>query len=349
MLQSELSNIDNKIKLLIDNYTSNSNNSIDFESIAMEIHQFQYKYNDFYSTYCTKNSINHNLANFNEIPYFRIENFKGELIPSSVPINEKEGVFFETSGTTQGIKGKIYRDKQFFELINKTVFAIGSKIWFKNFDTKPDLIFLDFPNKRNLPNYPIEYSVLYNIKYFFGSEKSKFYNIKNHEELDELIEILKDNKTFVLISPSYYLSNLLDYIKTNKISVKINSNSLILDSGGLKNKSNHLNYTQYLNDLFQIFGINNFNYFNTYALTEIGSQFTNKHGQEFKEIPSWTKIKIVKNIDNKFVECENGEIGNILIYDLLNRGSLFGLLTSDLGILNENNLKIIGREISNNE
>ncbi len=349
MILSDLAIIDNKIKTLIDNYISNSSSSAVFNNIAIEIHQFQYKYNSFYYNFCKNISITNNVSNLTEIPFFSIESFKGQLIPSTVPISENEGVYFETSGTLNGQKGKVYRDKYFFELIKKTVFAVGFKIWFQNFKNKPDLIFLDYPNKRNLSNYPIEYSVLYNIKTFFGSDHSNFYNITIQEQLNDLIELLKSNKHFVIIGPSYYLSNLIDYIYKNNITLKIDPNSLILDSGGLKNKSSHLNNCDYLTDLLDVFGIYKSNYFNTYALTEIGSQFTNMPGEEYKVIPPWTKIRIVKKMNNSFIDCNDNEIGNIIIYDLLNRGCLLGLLTSDLGILKGNTLKVIGREISKND
>ncbi len=339
-----LSEIDRKIKNIIDSYADNKTCDYSFNEVALEVHKYQYRYNDFYRNYCNQKNINEIIYNWKEIPFFNLESFKGKTIPSCFSYSEDNNMYYETSGTTKGIKGKIFRDNNFFILRSKSIYAQGKRNFFTRYSDKVKIIFLDLANRRNLTNFSEKYSVLNNINYFFGSDLSEFILPNSKMNLDKIIQYIKKShlksEPIVIIGPSYHISSLLSYIKTNNIHVIFPSNGLIMDSGGLKNKTDYGNMSDYLMDLFTLFHISRYNYKNTYALSEIGSQFPEYENEIIKEIPPWTKIKIVDQ-DNNLVFNKNG---NIVIYDLLNRTALFGMKTSDIGMEVEKGLIICGRD-----
>lgn len=337
-----LNTIDIQIEELIECYLSQKVPNISFDEIALQVHEFQFLYNDFYRNHCIINGISEKLTYFDEIPFIDIEQFKGQLMPSAILSDEIEGIYHETSGTTSGIKGKVYRDKEYFNLRGKTVFAQGVKNWFANFyPKKVQILFLDLANRKNASNFKNEYSVLNNMLLHFGNEKSAFLNIDIdfYKIVAEIKNSYNQNKPIVIVSPSYYLSHFIKRLQKEKISIKLQCNSLIMDSGGLKNKALHNNIDEYKNDLFNTLQLHNTNYKNTYAMTEVGSQFPDIKPNE-KEIPIWSKVRIFSKSN---INCLDDSIGQIVIFDLLNRNLIFGIKTGDKGCIQNNCLKFVNR------
>lgn len=343
MVNQELLSIDIKISTLINDHLNGRKPSYVFDEIALEIHQFQFNNSDLYRNFCENNSIPMHLSSMVEVPFFNVDEFKGKSFPDTSCIKSNNGMFMETSGTTKGISGKIYRDDGYFKLRRETIICQGNVCWFKRYiPNKVKIIFLDIANRRNLSGFKKEYSVLNTIKEDFGSSESCFLNIFHdfHQILDHLNYSYTHDMPIVIISPSYYLSNFILKAKEEHISVRLQKNSLVMDSGGLKNNGKHLSMSEYKQDLYGLFGISDENYINTYAMTEIGAQFSNHPPSEYKEIPPWTKISIIDDNNN---QCLDNAPGTIVIYDLLNRTNIFGVKTTDIGMLNDGLLKVLGR------
>ncbi len=336
MLQTKLIEIDKFINDFIEDTSS-----VTFEEIALMIHTFQYQFSHFYRNFCLKNDIGEFIDDSDLVPFFNTELFKAELIPSVVNANKFEGMFFETSGTAHGNKTKIFRDIGYFKLRNKTIEIQGRLNWFKKYyPEKIQILFLDKANRRNQNDFREEFSVLNKIKHLFGADNSMFCNYESdfYEIINAINNSIHQQYPIVIIAPSYYLSKMITKMKSENIHFPIDNKIMVMDSGGLKNKGDHNNIIEYQEELFYHFCLTNKNYKNTYAMTEIGVQISdNDYGS--KEIPKWAKIKIV--------DAQNlaANEGNIVIYDLLNRANLFGLKTSDIGIYENNSLKILGRSV----
>lgn len=332
----KLDDLDKLIADFIQNEESSS-----FEEIAILIHSFQFQNNSYYRHYCYEKGIGNRINSINSIPSFEIESFKGSLIPSIDNLTAKQGMFFETSGTTSGKKAKIYRDEGYFKLRSMTIKRQGKDNWFKRFGCRVPIICLDKANRRNQGDFKDEFSVLNNIIGYFGNHNSMFY-----DHIGEFNKIISDfnnaaskHAPIVLIGPSYYFSDIIIKIKKDAINLSFNDQILIMDSGGLKNKCAHQSYEQYKKDLFDTFHLRQLNYKNTFAMTEIGVQLSDDEQGE-KIVPHWAKVKLV---DENGLESK--EKGRLVIFDLLNRANLFCIKTNDRAYYSNNGLIIKGKEL----
>ena len=312
-----------------------------FEEIALLIHSFQFQNNTFYRQYCFMEGVGKTIESLDNIPSIEIESFKGDLIPSVDNISSYEGMYIETSGTINGKKTRIYRDAGYFKLRSLTIQKQGVENWFRRYNSRVKIICLDKANRRNQNGFKEEYSVLNNIISFFGSKDSVFYdhNCDYPKIIQDVLNAALKHIPLVIIGPSYYLSDIVVRMKSECITIPYNSQLLIMDSGGLKNKSTHHSYDQYKEDLFDAFSLQCNNYKNTYAMTEIGTQISDGESGE-KIVPRWARIKLVDENGK-----DNKSFGKIVALDLLNRANLFCIKTKDIAYYNNTNLIIKGKEL----
>lgn len=313
-----------------------------FEELALFIHTYQFNYNSFYRGFCVAQKIPEYLTSWQDIPFFPIESFKGSIVPSVDSLLSLEGMWFETSGTSIGEKTRVYRDSGYFKLRSLTIIKQGEQNWFHRFNgQKIKIIFIDKANRRNQESFKFEYSVLNNIMQFFGRDDSVFCNHKEdfHQIVDAIVTAAKNRDPLVIIGPTYYFSYLIERIKNTRISIPYNERLLIMDSGGLKGKGYHNSIAEYRADLFATFKLNTYNYKNTYAMTEMGSQVSDTD-VGWKEIPRWMRLRLVDDKGRFDVPK-----GKIVVFDLLNRANLFGILTNDIACYDHGKLIIEGRSL----
>ena len=312
-----------------------------FEEIAQLVHAFQFQNNTFYRQHCIEKKIGVIVDSIDCIPSFEVEYFKGKFVPSVDDLSLRKGMCFETSGTLNGEKTKIYRDEGYFKLRSLTIQKQGEDNWFKRYRDRVKIICLDKANRRNQNDFKEQYSVLNNIVGYFGNDESRFYNHNDnfYKIIDEVIDAAAKQAPLVLIGPSYYFSDIIIRIKDEGIIIPINNQLLIMDSGGLKNKCLHQFYKHYKEDLFKTFGLQTVNYKNTYAMTEMGSQISDDE-QGKKVVPRWAKIKLLDENGD-----ENNTTGKIVIWDLLNRANIFCIKTNDRACYKDDGLIIYGKEL----
>jgi len=348
--------IDSSISDIIESYDCEDvSSNLNFNKLALDVFRFQYDYNNFYRNFCQNLGINKSkVEHYSQIPIISTLSYKDGSIVSTLP-KTIGGIEYVTSGTTNVIKGIIYRDPNFFILREKAILAAGkNELFFRFYPDKIRIIFLDYPNRRNLNNYPLNYSVLYNFQRFFGNNNSICININFKDEMNNFIKIIRQHQQtkepLVIMGPSYNISFALDFFKRVDITdAYLPPKSIIMDSGGLKKQGYHTKYSEYVYDLLECFHISRNDYINTYALSEVGSQFSDNirifSENIWKQCPPWAKIRIINMENEKQLECKTNEIGEVIIYDLLNRGSIFAIRTYDYAIKREKGFTIIEREL----
>ncbi|OGD57144.1 hypothetical protein A2V71_01785 [Candidatus Berkelbacteria bacterium RBG_13_40_8] len=351
-MEKTLSEIDSKILAIIKEYGYGSRRTTtNFESLAIEVFRFQFNFNRSYREYCTKMGVEVNeVKTLNQIPVVSVNAYKDGTISSTVPEID-QGYYYATSGTSTGASGRIYRDPGFFELREEAIRTAGKKeMFFRFFPRKVPIVFLDFPNRRHSSNFQPHFSVLSNIQKFFGSELSHFIDIKSIDGLETFVELIKEsqqeNQKSVILGPSYKLSFLLSTLGEQH-DLRLPIGSMVMDSGGLKRQSCHKSYAEYVDNLLITFGIDRYDYINTYALSEIGSQFSDnvrlRKSTICKQCPPWAKVRVVEKTACGETDCSPGEKGEVIIYDLLNRGSILALQTHDLAVKTETGFQILER------
>lgn len=339
-----------ELDILINRIILNANYDDEmFNRVALEVFQFQYENNVQYRQYCLKKEVDiRRLKHFSQIPCVTTDVFKDGTSWCSIS-SQSDGMNLVTSGTSTGRPGQIYRDAGFFVLREKAIRWLGQKMTFNQFQpNRVKIVFLDRPNRRNLPDFRIDWSLLWTIKLMFGTDDSIFLD-NDIGGLKMLADIIREqqncNQPVVIFGPSYRVSRFIaDY---GLLDISLPGGSMVMDSGGLKNKGGHNSMIEYQKDVLQIFNLNRQHYLNTYALSECGSQFPDdllvSEGLISKVSLPWAKVSVVKSVDDNLIDCKVNEVGELIIYDLLNRGSVLAIATKDLALKTNNGFQIIGR------
>ena len=167
-----------------------------------------------------------------------------------------------------------------------------------------------------------------------GNIHSGFY-LNNIIELIEKLTILeKIGQKTILFGVSYALLDLAELLKLPL------SNTVIMETGGMKGKRKELTKRELHNILKSGFEVDNIN--SEYGMTELLSQAYSKKEGKF-QTPSWMKI-LIRDTYDPFSFLEDGKSGGINVIDLANVNSCSFIETKDLGKINpDNTFEILGR------
>ena len=121
----------------------------------------------------------------------------------------------------------------------------------------------------------------------------------------------------------------------------------IMETGGFKGRSRELGQAELYAEIEARLGVPAARIVNQYGMTELGSQFYDSvlrlPGEPRRKLgPPWTRVKIVDPVTGGPAP-EHG-IGQIVVVDLANTGSVLALQTADLGRRARDGFDVLGRE-----
>ncbi len=301
-------------------------NPKEFEDVALEVFQFQYKNNPFYKTYCDhlqKKPLN--VVRFQEIPFLPIEFFKTQKITSTPKQPE---TIFESSGTTQTSVSRHYvPDLKLYE----QSFLKG---FIKFYGPVEGFCILAL-----LPSYLERQgsSLVYMVNELVSRSNhpdSGFY-LYNLEELHQKLITLEKNETkTMLIGVSFAL---LDLAEQAPLSL---NNTIVMETGGMKGRRKELIREELHHILKKAFGVPKIH--SEYGMTELLSQAYSQ-GDGIFRTPPWMKI-ITRDTEDPLSLQSHGKTGGINIIDLANVYSCSFIATQDLGKTYSNgSFEILGR------
>ncbi len=297
-----------------------------FESLALEIFNFQAVNNEIYSNYIKLLKIDCKKINaIEKIPFLPIELFKNYKVVST---NKREQIVFTSSGTTGFTPSKHY--------------VYNTKLYEKSF-IKTFKYFYGNPSKYCvlglLPSYLERNgsSLIYMVDYLIKASKNKqsgFY-LNNLNDLKNTIENLESkNEKYIVFGVSYALLDLAE-----KFNLKL-KNAIIIETGGMKGHRKEISKEEMYKILTTKLGTKQIH--SEYGMTELLSQSYSLGNGVYKS-PKWQKI-LIRDIYDPFSYLENSKTGGINIIDLANIYSCSFIETKDLGkkITNQS-FKILGR------
>jgi hypothetical protein len=290
-----------------------------FEDIALELFNYQKKYNLLYHQFLQlldKEHINPN--SLDEIPFLPIEFFKSHVIKTG---EWNHQTYFSSSGTTQSNTSKHFiRDLKSY--------GINAQNGFEHFYGPVE----DYLILALLPSYLEQTgsSLIYMIDTFIG--KSKFHHsgffLKEYELIIQRIKSHLESKNgkVLLFGVSFAL---LDFVE--KVETLFGDQLIVMETGGMKGRRNELTRSDLHNRLKIGFGVNKIH--SEYGMTELLSQAYSKEGGNF-ECTKYMKV-LVRDLTNPFEYVKYGTNGGINIIDLLNIDTIAFIATDDLGALRE--------------
>ena len=298
----------------------------EFEKACFDLLKIHYDLNPVYRSYC--NLINKSPESINsirEIPFLPISFFRNHQIKI---FSEKPKLVFKSSGTTNNNLSKHF-------LKNDINYKKSFSKSFELFYGKPSdwTILALLPDYHKRGNSSLIFMVNDLIKQSKSFE-SGFY-LNDYKKLYKLLLNLESrNQKTILIGVSFAL---LNFIEQKKIKL---SNTLIIETGGMKGKRKELIRNELHNKLLRGFGVKTIH--SEYGMTELLSQAYSNNNGLFK-CPPWMKV-LSREVDDPLTICEFKKTGGLNIIDLANSESCPFIATDDLGkVYSSGKFEVLGR------
>jgi len=168
---------------------------------------------------------------------------------------------------------------------------------------------------------------------------------------DELLAAIERaavrGRPLVLCGTAFAFVFLLDELARRGLQLALPSGTRIMETGGFKGRSRELGRDALYSEIEARLGVSAARIVNQYGMTELGSQFYDSvlclPGEPRRKLgPPWTRVKI---IDPATGDPAPGQgIGQIVVIDLANTGSVLALQTGDLGRSVAGGFDVLGRE-----
>lgn len=304
-----------------------------FESLALELFQFQSKANPLYREYLRIRRVNvEEVKSLDQIPFLPIRFFKDHPVICGKPEDFKH--FYSSSGTTGMITSKHYiwsedwylrQARQIFES------TYGSLNDYHVLALLP--AYLERPGS----------SLVAMAQHFIqvsDSEHSGFF-LYNHDELLQKVNKLRHGSRKILLLGVTFA--LLDLADSNEPLDSVD-NLMVMETGGMKGRRKEMIREEVHDTLKSYFGVESIH--SEYGMTEMMSQAYSK-GQGKYQLPASVQI-MLRDINDPWSWATRSQ-GGINVIDLGNFHSCAFLETQDLGRFDEDgNLEVLGR-IDNSE
>lgn len=300
-------------------------NEKDFSIIALDVYQFQFEHNFLYQDYC--NAIGKpptKVRDVSDIPFLPISFFKTRRIETT---SFNAELVFESSGTTGSVPSSHY-------VKNTGIYVKSFSEGFKRFygSIKDHCIIGLLPSYLERGQSSLVYMVAHLIKET-GHPDSGFY-LNDFEKLNDTLKRLESSgQRTILIGVTYALTDFGERYPQQF------SNTIIMETGGMKGRRQEMTKTELYNHLKSAFGITHIH--SEYGMTELLSQAYGIDG--LMASPPWMKI-ILRDETDPFAISGSIGSGVINIIDLANLYSCSFIATDDLGRVNpDGTFEILGR------
>lgn len=307
-----------KINCPIDNKRLTSSlNEQEFKDIALEIFQFQYKYNLTYKSFVNQLKIDiKKIKELNQIPFLPISFFKTHKIISG-NFSTSNLSYFESSGTSKTTNSKHFiADINLYEnsLINGFESVYGS--------TKNYRFLALLPSYLERKNASLVHMAKTLMSYSQHNEHGFF--LQNWEELKNILTQSTSKKT-ILLGVTFAL---LDF--ANQFPIDL-SNIIVMETGGMKGRREEWTRSQVHHFLAEKWNLKHVH--SEYGMTELMSQAYAVEKGIFQPTP--TMKVMCREMNDPLTTHEKGN-GCLNIIDLSNIYSCSFLATEDLGTVYEN-------------
>ena len=267
-------------------------NKGNFQDLALEIFQFQYRHNSIYRTYVDMLKFNPQKINkLPDIPFLPIQFFKTHGVKTT---DFEPAYEFQSSGTTQSVNSHHFiKDIELY----RQSFTKGFELFYGPVENCCIIGLLpSYLERKPAGNSSLVFMVSELIRKS-GREQSGFY-LYEHEKLHDALKNLeeKGQKT-LLIGVTFAL---LDFAQECSLPLK---HTVIMETGGMKGRREELvrdEVQQLLKRKFQLDVIHS-----EYGMTELLSQAYSK-GEGIFHCPPWMKVLIRDEEDPLAVQLAVG-------------------------------------------
>jgi phenylacetate-coenzyme A ligase PaaK-like adenylate-forming protein len=303
-----------------------SANAENFEQLALELFAFQSSENKIYRQYLQLLGLKaSDIKRLEDIPFLPVSFFKSHHIQTG---NARIEEVFESSGTSSlQVSRHVICDLDLYRQSFR-------KAFYMHYGNLKDLTILAL-----LPSYleRNQSSLVYMVNQLMidtGSAESRFYLDNLGELYKTLIQLEKDQRTYILWGVSFAL---LDFAEQFPFTMQ---HGIVMETGGMKGRQREMIREELQHFLCSRFALESIH--SEYGMTELLSQaYSPGHG--LFHCPPWMRIFIRDQHDPLHVFSTTGESGCINIIDLANIHSCAFIATDDLGKITGNSFQVLGR------
>lgn len=162
-----------------------------------------------------------------------------------------------------------------------------------------------------------------------------------------LDQIASDPAPVLFLGTAFSYVHLLDYLEDRKLTLTLPQGSRALETGGYKGKSREMPKGELHAAIMRRLGVAPEDIVSEYGMSELSSQaydsvagIPEKVKRRF-QFPPWTRIRLICPETGQ--DAAPGEPGLITVIDLANIRSCLALQTEDLGLLEGDGFRFIGR------
>lgn len=303
-----------------------------FREKVIKVFRYQYLNNPVYRRFCDtlkgEGILDHVKDDISQIPLLPVRAFKD----ANVTCNKESepDLVFKSSGTG-GMEQSVHRITD-AELYRKSVLK-----GFNHFYPLDEAVILGYtPGYSDNPHSSLIWMINELIKQD-DIKKSRFLKLDKPLSQGEVDDIQQSGKTLILFGAAF---GLLDLVELS--SVKLPSNSIVIETGGMKTHRRKLDRKTMHQKLADGFGLDISRIHSEYGMCELLSQAYATGGKWFHSVP-WMKVSI-RNPDDQAEQYLQHHPGLIGIIDLANVHSCSFLLTGDRGTMDEKGrFQVLGR------
>ncbi len=305
--------------------------SISFQKKAQRVYQYQYEYNPVYQRFCEALKVDKINAP-DEYPLLPIQAFKDTNVVTDYSKFKIQNstLKFKSSGTESMQHSKHY-------VSNSEIYHQSILKGFRQFyDLDTAVIWGYTPGYADNPNS----SLTYMIKKLIEQDKtqlSRFLPLNKPLIAEEIIEISESGKQLIIFGAAFGLIDLVE-----QSNIKLSSNSIVIETGGMKTHRRQMNREQIQRKLANGFDLDKSRIHSEYGMCELLSQAYATGGKWFRSVP-WMQVSI-RNPDDPQQILPPFQEGLIGVIDLANVHSCSFLLTGDRGITDkQGRFQVLGR------
>jgi hypothetical protein len=319
-----------------------------FEALALELFAFQWERCPPYRRFCENRGAHPaKLARWQEIPAVPTGAFK-ELELRSFPAQRVAHVF-RTSGTSTSARGALHLDT--LALYEASLLPSFAR------HLLPDLtrgeratILVLAPSPAEAPDSSLSHMFGVLLREL-GAPESGYFLRGGELKLDELLAAIERaaaaTQPLVVCGTAFAFVFLLDELARRGRAIALPPGARIMETGGFKGRSRELGRSSFYAEIEARLGVPAARVVNQYGMTELGSQFYDSvlrlPGEPRRKLaPPWTRVQLVDPETGR--AASEREIGQIVVFDLANTGSVLALQTADLGRRIADGFDVLGRE-----
>jgi hypothetical protein len=343
--------LDTRILTLVEQWsrTNDALSDAAFDGLALELFDYQLRYNVPYARYCTSLGIGvAEVRSWHDVPPLPASAFKDATIATFD--GSRATLTFETSGTTAGRSGRhlfetpaLY-DAALLATFDRYLLPDGACLRYLNL----------VPNPAERTQSSLGY-MMARVAALRGDGRTGWFVRGDELALDSFIAALREAEAAAtpvcIATTAFALAHVIEALEERPHAFALPPGSRLMETGGFKGRTRSVERAGLYDRARQAFGLPLYAIVAEYGMTELTSQYYDDAFVRADEGdvtvrrkfgPPWLRTRVA-GPDGRTLP--SGTVGSLVHVDLANRASCIAVATEDLGVqFEDDGLLLIGRE-----